>query len=105
MELNIHGLKCDAPGCGWADMSIPLAKYHVYVGAACPDCGADILTEADYRYVVAMVRVNNMINTVGAVIQGLTFGLIKPGKPKTVNHIDLNGSGKPSIRKEPANDK
>lgn len=49
--VEVHGLKCDQPDCGWSDMTIPLDAYADYLGAKCPDCGYQILKMGDFTKV------------------------------------------------------
>jgi len=87
IEMNIGGLKCDAPGCNWRDDTIPVELYPALINCACPDCGANILTEADYRAVYLMMRVTNWCNR-------WLWWLPRTGKPKTYS-ANLSGDGKP----------
>lgn len=40
-------LKCDADGCGHVEDVEAITEQHV--GMACPACGANLLTEADWQ--------------------------------------------------------
>lgn len=92
VELEVSGLKCDTPKCGWRDDSIQLKDYHKYVGARCPICKRDVLTERDYRHVMATIRVTQFINK--------WFSWLPKRKHTTVTHIELNGTGKAKLTSE-----
>jgi hypothetical protein len=90
--LEISGLKCDAPGCGWRDPSVKLEEYPEYVNAACPLCGANVLTLADFKAVVAMLRMADFANR-------WLWWLPKAGKPTKIIG-ELDGRGKPKFHTE-----
>lgn len=52
---DIFGLKCDTPSCSWSDMDIPLDAYALYLGAHCPECGANVLTAQDFQMAMTAV--------------------------------------------------
>lgn len=56
------GLKCDAVGCHWRDDTILEKNYRKHVNQNCPDCGANILTEWDYKMVRRMHIVVIVVN-------------------------------------------
>lgn len=60
IEEEIKGLKCDK--CDYEDMSINVENYHDYVDAPCPDCGANLLTQADYDFVQVLMSLTDKIN-------------------------------------------
>lgn len=93
VAIDIHGLKCDAPGCGWADPSVSLESYPDYVNAACPECGANVLTPADFRAVLRILQVTNWVNR-------WLWWLPKSGKPRSYS-ANLDGRGKPDWKPLP----
>ena len=52
--MDVHGLKCDTPGCGYIDMTIPRKDYEKWIGKPCPVCGGQLLTQEDYDAVVLL---------------------------------------------------
>lgn len=60
-NLNVGGLRCDTPGCGWRD---PNARWNdtSLINKACPQCGANVYTPEDYRTVKVARRVYFIIN-------------------------------------------
>lgn len=87
------GLKCDAPGCGWSDMTIPRSEYPEYRNAPCPACGSNILTDADWKTLRRLERLVAVINVL--------FFWMKPPKedePHYETTVDLHGDGKGNIK-------
>lgn len=62
LVCDIGGLKCDAAGCGWRDDDVTLEEYPAYLDAACPVCGANVLTQHDLTMVARMVRMVAFVN-------------------------------------------
>lgn len=85
------GLKCDAPGCGWADMTIGRAEYEGYRNAPCPDCGSNVLDDADWEMVLrieaAMAWATENADALGLSIAG----------PQEPVELSFGGSGKVTI--------
>ncbi len=63
MDMDVHGLKCDNPGCNWNDMSISFDEYPSYVNHPCPECGENILKEDDYQQLVQMKQAVSTLNS------------------------------------------
>lgn len=69
--LKIRGLKCDADDCEYVDMEIKVEDYAAHVNEACPRCGANLLTEADYAAVQALIAAVAITNyQLGPVADG-----------------------------------
>jgi hypothetical protein len=72
IETQIGGIKCDAPGCGWRcpsrwhDDTVEWNDVHAAVATwlnkPCPDCGANLLTEADARVAISWYKYTELIN-------------------------------------------
>lgn len=62
VELNIHGIQCDA--CDYSDMSVKVEDYPKWVNKPCPKCGENLLTEADYNNVKMMMEFAKLANSV-----------------------------------------
>lgn len=60
--MEIEGLVCDAPGCGWEDKTITFDDYEECVNMACPDCGENVLTEEDFNQCKQMAEMIEMMN-------------------------------------------
>lgn len=95
IHAEVHGIKCDAKGCGWQDMTVPYSQYAAYLGRPCPKCRANLMTEADYKFARRMVRLTAVIN----FLFGWAFGTEKPREDQRRHSMDINldGSGKPKI--------
>jgi hypothetical protein len=92
--IDVRGLKCDAPGCGY-EQDWPSTKrsgmhgYRAWVNAPCPRCGANLLTEEDMRAVERLeliARVTNIIMW--------PLGLLGFHKKKYTYKLGMDGSGK-----------
>jgi hypothetical protein len=55
--MKIFGLKCDAAGCDYQDMSITRDMYEACINLPCPTCGAPLLTQADYDAILQLEKV------------------------------------------------
>ena len=86
LEYHVRGLKCDADGCGYADMDIRLEDYPHYLDKPCPECGASLLTEADLKATQAIIAACDWVNS---------FGIQKGDGPKTTIRMHMDGSGIP----------
>lgn len=53
--VDVHGLKCDTPYCGWSDMTIPVDAYRDHLVTKCPDCGARVLLDRDFAIVIGLI--------------------------------------------------
>lgn len=62
MEISVSGIKCDAEGCDYRDDSVTVDTYPEWVDKPCPECGANLLTEADMKFVELMFGVANVVN-------------------------------------------
>lgn len=90
MEGTAHGLRCDAPGCGWKDMRITREEYPEYRNAPCPDCGENILTDADYK---ALLRIEAVVRFVNRWLWWLPQGKQVP------YDVSTDGTGKVTMKK------
>lgn len=89
------GIKCDAPGCGWSDMSVKRADYPAWRNKPCPECGANVLTDADWKTL-------RRIETAVKVINVLFFWMKPPkdDEPHYATEVNLRGDGKGSVKIE-----
>lgn len=56
---GVSGIKCDKPGCNYADAEVKFEDYPNWINKPCPECGENLLTQQDYDFC------NNMENLVG----------------------------------------
>jgi len=89
IESDIKGLKCDK--CDYKDMSINVDNYHDYIDAPCPECGANLLTQADYDFVQVLMSLTDRINEVCE-----DMGIEDDGTLEQFS-VSLNGSGIPKV--------
>ena len=97
IKADIHGLKCDKPGCNWNDMSVPYTDYEKSIDKPCPDCGSNLLTQSDYDQVLKMVQAVEMINMYSAedleeIAKNLTEEEID-GALDTMNQLKMKKTG------------
>ena len=94
--LEVRGLKCDAEGCNYSDMSVDSENYSEYVDAPCPDCGASLLTPEDYAAFLAIVEAVNMVNELDLPAseddEVIEARIKMDGSGKVKLEIDLNGT-------------
>lgn len=89
---DVHGVKCDNPGCGWSDMTVPRSNLAAWRNARCPRCAANLLTDADWK---TLRRIECAI----AALNLLLFW-VKPPKPTGQCHrtsVLFDGTGKVTI--------
>jgi hypothetical protein len=60
IEMNIHGIKCDA--CDYINEDVKVEEYINWVNKPCPDCSANLLTEEDYLNVQLLIQITNIMN-------------------------------------------
>ena len=93
IEASIKGLRCDAPDCDYSDMDIDVEEYSKYIDAPCPDCGANLLTQADYDLVQSIMEITDVINV---AFDGVD---LEEGEIETLT-VSMDGSGIPTIKTE-----
>lgn len=91
IEASIKGLKCDAPDCEYSDMSISVETYKDYIDAPCPNCGANLLTQADFDMVQMLMGITDSINTAFEDVD------LPEGELETFT-ISMDGTGIPHIK-------
>lgn len=57
ITITITGVKCDNEGCDYIDNDVSRDNYLEYVNKPCPRCGSILLTEEDYKAVLALEEV------------------------------------------------
>lgn len=92
IELTVMGLKCDNPTCNYRDDTVKFEDYPILVNKPCPDCGSNLLTQADLDTCLKMRETADLMNRL--------FG-DQPEENQTIRFkIDMDGSGIPkSIEK------
>jgi hypothetical protein len=91
MTLNISGIKCDH--CDYSDMEVEAVDYPDWLNRPCPECGENLLTEADYQTVLYMTEVARIMN--GLSVDAPAEEKQEKGNLKVT--FDLNGTGKATL--------
>lgn len=94
------GLKCDARNCDYVNDTIQIDDYVQWIDAPCPQCGANLLTQADYDQVQIMKAAVSIVNGMSpahlaAIEQATSVILGKTPDPnqQALMRFDFNGSG------------
>lgn len=90
ITFHYKGIKCDAPGCFWSDMTVPFDK-DAFRNKPCPRCGASLLTDADTKTITRMEAAASLVN---ALLR--PFHRLLPRR-RTRIPLDLNGSGRITV--------
>lgn len=97
INYDIRGIKCDA--CDWKDENISLSNYKHYVNCPCPKCGANILTETDFKTTNNIVLMSKIINVFAFPIHFPLYLISKKYRAKFItNKIEMDGTGKVEIK-------
>lgn len=64
IEMVAGSVCCDAPGCGYVKAGVEMTppSLAAYVDAPCPDCGAVLLTKADYAKMTEVYYAIQVVN-------------------------------------------
>src|SRR5687768_1323296 len=89
IKHEIKGIKCDAKGCDYVDESAKYEDYEKYLGAPCPKCGANLLTEEDLAACKAIMAVCGWVNKIA--------GPQKPGGQYGYFRVEMDGTGIPKL--------
>lgn len=63
VQMEIGGLKCDTIGCDHTEPSVTFAEFIDWIDRPCPQCGAPLLTRADYDLSLSLVATVRGFNT------------------------------------------
>lgn len=91
IETTISGIKCNAEGCDYEDMSIQVEDYCEWVDRPCPKCEANLLTEADFELVQTFLEMTSVINEM------FPPGSFPENEPQLSFEIKMDGSDIPEI--------
>lgn len=95
LSANISGLKCDSPSCTYQDKSVKVEDYATYINHPCPECGAPLLTQADYDQVQNILRVFDMFNG----LQQYPIAETEDERQAKIS-FELNGTGEVQVKVE-----
>lgn len=85
VQFNVGGIKCDNPECDYMDQSVELKDYPKWLNKPCPKCGSNLLTQADYDNVQAIVELIEVINK--------SLGPAEDDEPYEEAVLRMNGTG------------
>jgi len=91
VEQTIKGIKCDDPGCNYSDMTVSSDDYLDWLNKPCPNCGANLLTQADYDLVQVITGITDTINEICGDVD-------YSDEDRDTFSIEMNGSGIPKIK-------
>lgn len=89
LEMNISGIKCDNPNCDYVNMDAKFEEYDKWLNKPCPRCGANLLTEKDYKTTMAIVK---MVSAMNNILPGR-----KQDEEVSTMEINMNGTGSVDI--------
>lgn len=89
---QISGLKCDNAPCNYRDDTISVEEYESYINAPCPECGAPLLTQADYDQVQLILSAVGVVNSLPAATS--------ESEEKATVSFEMNGTGSVNIKIE-----
>lgn len=90
-SIHIRGLRCDKPGCGYRQdepISNDYNEWAKWLNAPCPLCSSPLLTEADLRTTLRLLRVSRIIN-----MALWPFALFSNKKKAVTYDLGMNGTG------------
>lgn len=65
IDLTIVGIKCDNESCDYDNNDVKFSDYEQWLNKPCPECGENLLTEADLEVANEMIDMANMLNSLG----------------------------------------
>lgn len=92
VQFNIGGIKCDNPECDYMNQSVELEDYPNWLNRPCPKCGSNLLTQADYDNVKAIIELTGIINQ--------SLGPVEDDERVGIATVRMNGTGKVEIEIE-----
>lgn len=97
IKMEIGGIKCDH--CTWRDDNVHLTDYHLWLNKACPVCGHNLLTQADFDLVTRVLRNTRIINKLFGWLLYIP-GFKDPNGGEKVR-LHANGTGKLFVERNP----
>ena len=89
IQFAIGGIKCDNLSCDYMDQSVELKDYSNWLNKPCPKCGSNLLTQADYDNVKAIVELAEIMNK--------SIGPVADNATTSTATVRMNGTGKVEI--------
>lgn len=88
LTLNIKGIKCDS--CDYNNEDVLVEEYDQWLNKPCPECGVNLLTEADYNNVKVLMNLASVMNGI--------FPSPKEDEEIITGSIEMNGTGEMNIK-------
>ncbi|WP_422661678.1 hypothetical protein ACK8P5_26510 (plasmid) [Paenibacillus sp. EC2-1] len=88
LTVDIKGIKCDNASCDYNDESVKVEDYYTWLNKPCPKCGDNLLTEADYKGVQALIAFTSKLN--GYVMKNM---IPLNQEERVAATLGMNGSG------------
>ena len=99
---QMGGLKCDNPNCDYVNEFVPASDYKNWVNCPCPKCGANLLTQEDYKSHKKLLSMINVINRIGRLLPERILKELEKESTQTAR-ASWNGSGKMKLTIEEEN--
>lgn len=99
--LELTGIKCDVcdyaqdTGCWGSTAEEILRANDFYLNKLCPKCGANLLTPADHKTIIRLVRVMRVFGKISEWLSKLPFKCCQ----KQAYDIQMNGTGRMEFEK------
>jgi len=93
MQLNIKGIMCDNSACNYRDDSVQVSEYKDWLNKPCPQCGANLLTKADFKNIRKLIGLKRIINF-------LFPWQRKPRSTDVCFSVKMDGSGNMDIQQK-----
>lgn len=88
IEINVHGIQCDNPGCDYANEDVQYDQFPEWVNKKCPKCGCNLLTQEDLDALHRVMELADLLNEkIGPV----------SGDPEPLKKITLKMDGTGNI--------
>ena len=94
VEVYGGGIKCDNPHCDYVEQNVKIEDYKSWVNRACPKCGANLLTESDYKNVQLILRIAGFLNKIGNIINRILPQKRPQSNEGATLSFQMDGSGK-----------
>lgn len=90
LELQVLGIKCDNENCDYKNEDVKVGEFDEWLNKPCPECGENLLTEADLKAMKFLLKITNFLNRI----------LPKPKESdkKAVMNIEMDGTGNMDLK-------
>ena len=98
---TVYCIKCDH--CDWKDMSVDTNNYDQWLNRACEQCGHNLLTEHDYKFVKLLEKLSGVINVIWLPVMllrsftKLVLGVSAPKVTFNEYEVKMDGVSQPKM--------